>query len=404
MSAFEYVALDAGGRTRQGVVQATSERAAREQLQGRRLVPVKVQPAAEPVAASWVRRLVPDRLGTRQLALVTRQLATLIAVAPLEEALRTLAMQAERPSARRVLLATHAGVLEGYRLSDAMGRQGDAFPRLYRAMVAAGESSGALPEILERLADLLERDEQARSKLLVALVYPAALAVTALGVIAALITFVVPRVVEQFDSMGQRLPWLTRAIIFVSDLARDWGWLLLLLMLVAGLGAAQALRCPDLRLKFDAALLRAPFLGRLIRDLHAARLARTLSTMIAAGVPVLEGLRLTAPTVHNRALRAAVDEMADTVREGGSLSGAMRRAGVFPPILLYMAASGENAGRVDLMLGRAAEYLEREFNAVVQVALSLLEPAIIIVMGLIVTVIVLSILLPILQINTLAYR
>ncbi|WP_374467842.1 type II secretion system inner membrane protein GspF [Phenylobacterium sp.] len=405
MSAFEYVALDAGGRTRQGVVQAASERAAREQLQGRRLVPVKVQPAAERAATpSWLRRLVPDRLGARQLALVTRQLATLIAVAPLEEALRTLALQAERPAVRRVLLATHAGVLEGYRLSDAMGRQGDAFPRLYRAMVAAGESSGALPEILERLADLLERDEQARSKLLVALVYPAALAVTALGVIAALITFVVPRVVEQFDSMGQRLPWLTRAIIFLSDFSRDWGWLLLLLLLVAGLGAAQALRRPELRLRFDAALLRVPFLGRLIRDLHAARLARTLSTMIAAGVPVLEGLRLTVPTVHNRALRAAVEGMADTVREGGSLSGAMRRAGVFPPILLYMAASGENAGRVDLMLGRAAEYLEREFNAVVQVALSLLEPAIIIVMGLIVTVIVLSILLPILQINTLAYR
>ncbi|HVI34464.1 type II secretion system inner membrane protein GspF [Phenylobacterium sp.] len=403
MSAFEYVALDAGGRTRQGVVSAPSERAAREILQGRRLVPVQLRATTGP-GPGPLARLFPDRIGPRALALITRQLATLIAVAPLEEALRTLAAQAERPAVRRVLTATHAGLLEGYRLSDAMGRQGEAFPRLYRAMVAAGESSGALPEILERLADLLERDEQARSKLLVALVYPAALAVTALAVIAALITFVVPRVVEQFDSMGQRLPWLTRAIILLSDAARDWGWLMLLVLAAAGLSAAQALRRPALRLRFDAALLATPFLGRLIRDLHAARLARTLSTMIAAGVPVLEGLLLTVPTVHNRALRAAVTEMATTVREGGSLSGAMRRAGVFPPILLYMAASGENAGRVDLMLGRAAEYLEREFEAVVQVALSLLEPAIIIVMGLIVTVIVLSILLPILQINTLAYR
>lgn len=403
MSAFEYVALDAGGRTRQGVVSAPTERAAREALQGRRLVPVQLRATTGPTPGPLA-RLFPDRIGPRALALITRQLATLIAVAPLEEALRTLAAQAERPAVRRVLTATHAGLLEGYRLSDAMGRQGEAFPRLYRAMVAAGESSGALPEILERLADLLERDEQARSKLLVALVYPAALAVTALAVIAALITFVVPRVVEQFDSMGQRLPWLTRAIIVLSDAARDWGWLMLLVLAALGLGAAQALRRPALRLRFDAALLRTPFLGRLIRDLHAARLARTLSTMIAAGVPVLEGLLLTVPTVHNRALRAAVTDMATTVREGGSLSGAMRRAGVFPPILLYMAASGENAGRVDLMLGRAAEYLEREFEAVVQVALSLLEPAIIIVMGLIVTVIVLSILLPILQINTLAYR
>jgi general secretion pathway protein F len=404
MSAFEYVALDAAGRTRQGVLSAVSERAARDQLHGRRLVPVRVQPAAERARASWLKRILPERLGTRHLALLTRQLATLIGVAPLEEALATLAVQAEQPYVRRVLLATHGGVLEGRRLSDAMARQGEAFPRLYRAMIAAGESSGALPEILERLADLLERDEQARSKLLVALVYPASLAVTASSVIVALITFVVPRVVEQFDSMGQQLPWLTRAIIWLSEAARDWGWLVLLLGVLAAVGAVYAMRQPVLQLRFDRALLRAPGLGRLIRDLHAARLARTLSTMIAAGVPVLEGLQLTARTVHNRALRAAVDEMATTVREGGSLSGAMRRAGVFPPILLYMAASGENAGRLDLMLGRAAEYLEREFNAVVQVALSLLEPAIIIVMGVVVTVIVLSILLPILQINTMAYR
>ncbi|MCR5881095.1 type II secretion system F family protein [Phenylobacterium sp. J367] len=261
-----------------------------------------------------------------------------------------------------------------------------------------------LPEILERLADLLERDEEARSKLLVALVYPAALAVTALSVVGALITFVVPRVVEQFDSMGQRLPWLTQAVIALSDFTRGWGWLVLLLLLVAGVAFVQAMRRPGFRRAFDERLLRAPFLGKLLRDLAAARLARTLATMIASGVPVLEGLRLTAPTVNNRALRAAVEEMATTVREGGSLSGAMRRAAVFPPILLYMAASGENAGRVDVMLARAAEYLEREVGAVIQVAMSLLEPAIIIVMGLIVTVIVLSILLPILQINTLSYR
>lgn len=403
MSAFEYTALDGAGRPRRGVIAAASERAAREQLQGRRLTPVKLAPAADRAAARSF-RLLPDRIGPRALALITRQLATLVAVAPLEEALRTLAMQAERPAQRRVLLATHAALLEGHRLSDAMARQGEAFPRLYRAMVAAGESSGALPEILERLADLLERDEAARSRMLVALIYPMALAGTALAVVVALITFVVPKVVEQFDSMGQRLPWLTRAIIFLAEGARDWGWLVLLLLVAAGAGAAHALRRPDLRLRFDTALLRLPLVGKLIRDLHAARLARTLSTMIASGVPVLEGLLLTAPTVHNQAQRAAVSEMATFVREGGSLSGALRKAAMFPPILIYMAASGENAGRLDVMLGRAAEYLEREVNAVVAVALSLLEPAIIIVMGLIVTLIVLSILLPILQINTLAYR
>ncbi len=404
MSAFEYVALDGGGRTRNGVVTAPSERAARQQLASRRLVPVKLVPASEGTGAAPAKGLLPDRLSGKHLALFTRQLATLVAVAPLEEALRTLALQSERPVVRRVLLAVHGGVLEGYRLSEAMRRQGSAFPALYRAMVAAGESSGSLPSILERMADLLEKDEQARSKLVTALVYPAALTLTAGAVIIALMTFVVPKVVDQFDSMGQQLPWLTRAVIFLSTGLRDWGWLMALGLVAAGVGFALGLRRPGFRMRVDAAVLRLPFLGRLIRDLHAAQLARTLSTMIASGLPVLEGLLLTAPTVKNRVLRKATEDMATTIREGGSLSAALRRVEVFPPLLIYMAASGESSGRVEVMLGRAADYLEREFNAFTATALSLLEPAIIIVMGAVVTLIVLSILLPILQINTLAFR
>jgi len=403
MSTFEYTALDSGGRTCQGVISAATERTAREELQGRRLVPVRIVPAVEGIGGRIRSRLKPRKLSVRHLSLITRQLATLVATAPLEEALRTIALQTDNPHLRRVLTATHESVLEGFRLSGAMARQDAAFPPLYRAMVAAGESSGALPSILERLADLLERDEQARSRLKIALIYPAALTITALTVIAALVVFVVPKVVDQFDSMGQRLPLLTRVIISVSDAARDWGWLFLLLLAAGMIGLAQALRRPDMRLRFDAALLRLPVAGKLIRNVNAARLARTLSTMIASGVPVLEGLLLTVPTVSNRALRQATLLMATTIREGGSLSGAMRRADIFPPILIYMTASGEGCGRMDEMLGRAAEYLEREFQTFVALALSLLEPIIIVVMGAIVTLIVLAILLPILQINTLAY-
>jgi general secretion pathway protein F len=293
-------------------------------------------------------------------------------------------------------------VLEGFRLSDAMGRQGNAFPPLYRAMVAAGEGSGSLPEILERLADLLERDQQVRGKVVTALVYPAMLAATALIVVVALMTFVVPKVVDQFDDMGQRLPLLTRGVIVISDVMRGYGWLILLLMAVGALAFAQAMRRPAFRLRYDRWLLSLPVLGKLIRDVHAARLARTLSTMIASGLPVLEGLVITARTVHNQVLRQATEGMAASIREGGSLSAALKRAGVFPPILLYMAASGESSGRLGVMLSRAAEYLEREFNTFTAVALSLLEPVIIIVMGGVVALIVLSILLPILQINTLA--
>lgn len=402
MSSFEYTALDADGRSRRGVVSAPSEREARAELQGRRLVPVSLTAAGARRDAERGAGLFAPRLSVKDLALVTRQLATLISVTPLEEALRTIALQADRPVVRDVLLATHAAVLEGFRLSDAMGRQSRSFPALYRAMVAAGESSGALPSILERLADLLETDQQARGKVITALVYPATLALTAVAVIIALMTFVVPKVVDQFTSMGQTLPLLTRLVIGLSHALRDWGWLMALVTVVGGLAFLRALRNPQFRLRVDDAVLSSPVVGRLLRNLHAARLSRTLATMIAGGLPLLEGLIITAPTVRNRVLRGATEQMVATIREGGSLSTAMRRADVFPPLLVHMAASGESSGRVELMLSRAADYLEREFNTYTAVALSLLEPAIIVVMGAVVALIVLSILLPILQINTMA--
>lgn len=404
MAAFDYVALDPGGRTRTGVITAGDEAAARGALEKRRLLPLSLSRTAGKTgsASAPSASLFGRRLGAKHLALSTRQLATLISVVPVEEALRTIALQAERPVVRRVLMDVHAAVLEGYRLSDAMGRQGASFPPLYRAMVAAGESSGALPTILERLADHLEREQQVRGKIITALVYPAVLSVVALGVITALMTFVVPKVVDQFASMNQALPLLTRLVIGVSDLMRGWGWLAALLA-AAGLGAfAAGMRRPAFRLRVDAALLKAPVLGRLIRDLHGASIARTLAIMLASGLPILEGLTITGRTVNNRVLRASTETMAEAVREGGSLSAAMRRAEVFPPILVYMTASGENGGRLEAMLERAADYLEREFNTFTAVMMSLLEPAIIVLMGGVVAVIVLSILLPILQINTLA--
>jgi general secretion pathway protein F len=402
MAAFDYVAVDAGGRTVSGAVTASDETTARAQLGKRRLMPLEVLPARTGAARSTAPSVRGGKLDARTLALTTRQLATLVSVAPIEEALRTIALQADRPAVRRVLEGVHAGVMEGRRLSDAMSLQGQAFPPLYRAMVSAGEASGALQPILERLADGLERDQQVQGKVITALVYPAVLAVVALGVITALMAFVVPKVVDQFDSMHQTLPLLTRLVIGVSHLMRDWGWLATLLM-VAGLGlGAVALRNPAMRLRADTLILKLPLIGRLTRDLHGAKMARTLSAMIAAGLPVLEGLTITARTVSNRRLRMATETMAEAVREGGGLSAAMRRADVFPPILVYMTASGESSGRLEPMMERAADYLEREFSTFTAVMLSLLEPAIIVVMGGVVALIVLSILLPILQINTLA--
>ena len=401
MAAFDYVAVDGAGRTVTGALEAADEAAARGQLGRRRLAPLEVTPAR--MAARAERPKGPGgKLSAKTLALTTRQLATLVSVSPIEEALRTLALQADRPVVRRVLEGVHSGVLEGRPLADAMGQQGRAFPPLYRAMVSAGERSGTLQPILERLADDMERDQQVRGKVVTAMVYPAVLAVVALGVVAALMVFVVPKVVDQFDSMNQTLPLLTRLVIGLSDLMRNWGWLVVLILAGLIAAGAAALRNPAIRLQFDRWRLRAPLIGRLTRDLHGAKIARTLSTMIAAGLPVLEGLTITARTVSNRALRQATESMAEAVREGGGLSAAMRRADVFPPILVYMTASGESSGRLEPMLERAADYLEREFATFTAVMLSLLEPAVIVVMGGVVALIVLSILLPILQINTLA--
>ena len=402
MAVFDYLAADPAGRTVTGSLTAVDEATARALLSERKLMPLELSVGRSVGGAKAKAAGRGGKLDSRTLALTTRQLATLVTVAPLEEALRAIALQAERPAVRNVLEGVHAGVMEGRRLSDAMSLQGQAFPPLYRAMVAAGEASGALAPILERLADGLERDQVVRGKVITALVYPAVLAVVALGVITALMMFVVPKVVDQFDSMNQTLPLLTRLVIGVSDLLRDWGWLLAVVLVLMGLVSVVALRRPAIRLKVDTAVLKLPVVGRLTRDLHGARMARTLSTMIAAGLPVLEGLTITARTVSNHALRAATVLMADAVREGGGLSAAMRRADVFPPILVHMTASGESSGRLEPMLERAADYLEREFSTFTAVMLSLLEPAIIVVMGGVVAVIVLSILLPILQINTLA--
>ncbi|MGQ3113576.1 MAG: type II secretion system inner membrane protein GspF, partial [Brevundimonas sp.] len=394
MAAFAYTAVDGQGRMISGEVSARDEAEAHARLSGRKLAVLELAAGSAAPVVETARKGRGDRLNGRILALTTRQLAALIAVSPVEEALRNLADQADRPAVRNILGGVHARVLEGRRLSEAMADQGRAFPPLYRAMVAAGEQSGALQPILERLADGLERDQQVRAKVVTALVYPAVLAVVALGVITALMVFVVPKVVDQFDSMNQTLPLITRVVIGLSDLMRNWGWLLALVA-AAAVGAGLVLRRrEDVRLRLDRWMLRLPVVGRLTRDLHAARMARTLSTMLASGLPVLEGLSITARTVSNRHLRQATQTMADAVREGAGLSAAMRRAGVFPPILLTMTASGENAGRLEPMLEGAADYLEREFATFTATMLSLLEPAIIVVMGGIVALIVLSILLP----------
>ena len=403
MTQFDYVALDVAGREKRGRMPAANVEEVREKLIAKKLYVVSIGEGAERAAAGApLLSIGPKRLSAKELTLFTRQLATLVRVSPIEESLRTIVRQTESEKARGVIDTVHGGVLEGRSLAEAMQREAKSFPQLYRAMVSAGEGAGSLPIILDRLADLQERQAQVRSKLFAALAYPLVLALVAMFVVGALMIYVVPKVVEQFDTVGQQLPLLTRVVIGISGLLAGWWWAMLLVVGGVSFLCWRLLQDPARRLAFDLRLLRLPLIGRLIRDLHAARLARTLSTMVASRLPLIEGLALTSRTVRNHALRQASEQMVEAIRGGGSLSAALRRTGLFPPLLVYLTASGESSGQLDTMLERAADYLEREFDSFTAAALAMLEPAIIVIMGAIVAAIVLSILLPILQLESLA--
>jgi general secretion pathway protein F len=405
MAEFDYLVIDKAGRERTGRVSADDLDRARGLLEARRLYVLKLAQGAAPPASQTLAgriRIGRERLSGKQLSLFTRQLATLVTVSPLEEALRTIARQTEKPAAQGVIGRVHIGVTEGRRLAEAMRREEKSFPPLYRAMVSAGEASGTLGTSLDRLAALLERQAEIRGKVLSALAYPIVLSIVAVAVVVALMTFVVPKVVQQFEDVGQALPLLTRIVMWISEALVNWWWAILIVAAAIAFTAWRALLEPGTRRAFDRWLLRVPGLGRLIRDLHAARLARTLSTMVESRLPLVEGLALTVPTINNRALRQATADTVEAIRGGGNLATAFRKSGLFPPLLVYMVASGEAAGQLDKMLERAADYLEREFDTFTATAMSMLEPGIIVLMGGIVATIVLSILLPILQLQNLA--
>lgn len=404
MADFAWRAIDTSGRERSGRIHADSADLARARLEARRFYVVTVDRAVSGQGPSLFTRMAsrPRTLSSRELTLFTRQFATLVQVMPIEEALRTIARQSSKPKTAAILGAVHEAVLQGYRLADALIVEGASFPALYRAMVAAGEAAGTLPEILARLADLQERQAAVRGKVVTALAYPIVLAIVAFGVVLGLMLFVIPKIVDQFDMAGQRLPLLTRIIIDISKFMGSWWWAMMIVTLAAAALLVQAMTDSRRRATIDGFLLRMPLLGRLIRDLHAAQMARTLATMVASRLPLVEGIAITTPTLRNQALRAASVVIAEDIRSGNSLSSALRRANLFPPILVYMVSSGEASGRLDEMLERAADYLEREFDLFTAMLLSLLEPAVIVVMGAIVALIVLSILLPVLQLDTLA--
>lgn len=401
MQTFEYEALDTNGRSKTGLISADSLKSAKSQLQRQKLLPVKVTESAGRTASEEQSPF--GGISHKDITLFTRQLSTMIAAsAPIEEALTTIARQTEKKRLKKMVLSVRASVTEGYTLSEAMARHPKCFNQLYVAVVAAGEKSGSLGTVLMRLADHQERAHQIRTKVQTALIYPSCLAVTAIVVIVALMTFVVPKVVAQFEHVNQTLPLLTRIMIGTSEFLQAYGFWLGLAVVAVVVLITFGMKRPVFRAGVDRLILSLPIIGGVTRGLNASRLARTLATLLSSSVPVLEGLKAAQKTVSNTVLRRTIDTIVTQVEEGASLSGALKNSKGFPPMVTYMAAAGENSGQLDTMLDKAADYMEGEFESLISTTLSLLEPAIIILMGGIVATIVLSIMLPIMQLNSLA--
>jgi general secretion pathway protein F len=401
MPLFNYEALDVAGRPRRGVVNAESARIARRELRRLSLTPVALSAPRESGAAKDGKAAPRIRAG--ELVNLTRQFSVLVAATtPVEEALNAIALQTDKEAARKRLLAVRERVLQGWRLADAMAEDKKSFPDLYRAVVAAGESSGDLGDVLDRLATMLEKNRAMRGKAIASLIYPCAIALVAAGVVTAMMIFVVPRIVEQFESFNAQLPLVTRIVVGVSSFIANWGLALLLAVAVACVAFWRAMREPAFKLAFDRRILKAPVLGKLLRGLDGARFARTLSTLFAGGAPLLDSLNGARETVSNAYIRERLALTIAQVREGGGLAQSLKRADALPPMMIHMVAAGERAGAVPKLLDKAAAQLEDEFDASTTVALRLLEPAIIVTLGGVVMLIVAAIMLPILRLNSLA--
>jgi len=403
MGAFEFTALDAGGREHKGVLEGDAPRQIRQQLRERGWAPILVQEVAQQEAQRGRRSFSFQRgISAADLALITRQFATLIRSGlPVEEALQAVSQQTEKPRIKSMLVGVRSRVMEGQPLATAL----DDFPRvfsdLYRATVGAGEQSGHLEVVLDRLADYTDGRQALRQKVMLALIYPVLVIIVAISVVILLLAYVVPQVVQVFENIGQELPMLTQGMIAVSDFIRSNGTTLLFIIIALVIGFRLLLRRPGPRRNYHRLQLSLPLMARLIRGLNAARFARTLSILTESGVPVLEALRISAQVVSNIPMRTSVEETARLVREGSSLNKALERSGYFPPMTIHLIASGETSGKLEVMLDRAASSQERELESVMQTMVGLFGPFMILIMGGIVLVIVLAILLPIFNLNQL---
>lgn len=398
MPAYEFQALDSSGRSQKGVLQADTARSARASLRERGLNPLRIDAVAEHVeGSSGTRR----SLSGAQRVLLTRQLATLVASGlPIDEALQALA-EGSDGKLRVQVTALRARVMEGVGLATAMGEFPEAFPPLFRASVSAGESAGKLDRVLLRLADYAESKDAMRRRLLLAITYPLLLSLVAIAVVVGLMVWVVPEVIGVFLQQQQALPLPTRILIALSDFVSQYGVVLAVLLLALSVGTLLSLRSETLRQRLDRWVLHLPLLGRLLRASDSARFSRTLALLVGSSVPLLEALGIGSQVVENRTLRNSLSRVAARVREGQPFSRALADTREFPPVAVRLIASGEKSGRLDEMLNEAALHQERELDTVLAIAMTVLGPAVILAVGGMVLFIVLAILLPIFELNSL---
>lgn len=399
MPSYTFEASDAAGRLERGMIDADSPRGARNALRARGLTPLTVRDAGghhRPGAPRWLGKHLSDV----ELAWLTRQIASLLAARlPLDAALTATLEQAEKRHVAQALSAVRADVRAGHRLADALATRPRDFPDIYRALVAAGEESGDLSLVMERLATYVEQRNALRGKVLTAFIYPAIVGIVSVGIIFFLLGFVVPQVIGAFNQTHQQLPLITRIMVALSDVVRDWG----AAGVAAGIAAFAAwrwrLRAPPARLRWHARALRLPMAGRFILEMNAARFAATLAILSGSGVSLLRALQAAAQTLTNERLRAAVADATDRVRQGAALAASLQTQKTFPPLLIHLIASGERTGELAPMLDRAATTLSADLERRAMAMTALLEPLMILFMGGVVLVIVLAVMMPIIQIN-----
>ncbi|MGA9024416.1 MAG: type II secretion system inner membrane protein GspF [Steroidobacteraceae bacterium] len=403
MGAFEYTALDAQGRERKGLIEGDTPKHVRQLLRDKHLLPMEIQESAQTeLKRSRAKGLFKRGLSTLDLALLTRQLATMLRSGlPLEESLQAVAEQTEKPRVQRIILGVRSKVVEGHPLADGLRDFPQAFPEIYRATVSAGEQSGKLDHVLERLSDYTESRQVMGQQVSNAMVYPIVLMVLSCAIVSFLLAYVVPQVVAVFESGKQELPLATRILIGASDLIRNYWYYAVAAAALGTWAFLRWLKAPEARLRFDRFLLRLPLVGKLIRGLNTARFARTFSILTASAVPVLEALRISADVVNNLPMKNAVSDAALRVREGAPIGKSLAARRLFPPMMIHLISSGESSGELEKMLERAATNQEREMDGLLATLTNLLGPFMVVFMGAVVMFIVIALLLPIFQLNDL---